>query len=599
MRARFHETVCRSGLAAAFLLLLVPAPPARAATTTTTTYRYNADGAPTAITTQVDDGKPSTVYLTWDNFTPDSGDPSNGTVGAGDGNLVALGATPGAAESQLRFDRYDRLSGYSAAAVDVDYAYYADGTLASSSTGGDALRFYYGSGSRPPMTNIRQADLWSAHLGPVRHLSDGTEQVLFLHRKDTLGSYDPAEKSLTPYRYDAYGKRASSAEVAHSYDIRDNPWQYAGEYRDELTGLHYLRARWYSSELPSFVSRDPQAHFNRYGYGDASPVMMVDPDGMRAAFLGELDHGLQTFVDDLSRGVQGHLIRVLFSPVLYPLQILAYPSAFWQELRHDPAADAFLGASLLAATIGGGWFGLSVAHLELVQTGIGVGQSISSGFGDFRHGSHFDAGAFAQGLESSIGAGFLHADTGLFAKNPFNLSIGEVEGFQSAARTGKLALQDNEALIFRMRDPDQQRHWTSPLLEVLRMGYYHEGLIAITKDSVLATEFYLGVQAVDVEGESARGALRLLRDEAQLPADDPSGVPRSARPVRPIDLQFELVGKFKNFSSRDFTSNPRNMKIPGESKEEMIANQRSRYQMLFNNCHRHVASILKLLRARN
>src|SRR5262245_28388092 len=49
------------------LVILIAAPAAAGTTsvqTTTTTYQYNADGAPTAVTTQVDDGPASTVYLT-------------------------------------------------------------------------------------------------------------------------------------------------------------------------------------------------------------------------------------------------------------------------------------------------------------------------------------------------------------------------------------------------------------------------------------------------------------------------------------------------------------------------------------------------------
>src|SRR5262245_59683939 len=52
-------------------------------TTTKKTYQYNSDGAPTAVTTQVDGGTPSTVYLTWDNFVPSVADPTTGTVARG------------------------------------------------------------------------------------------------------------------------------------------------------------------------------------------------------------------------------------------------------------------------------------------------------------------------------------------------------------------------------------------------------------------------------------------------------------------------------------------------------------------------------------
>jgi len=80
--------------------------------TITTTYTYNADGAPTAVTTQVDTAPATSTYLTWDNFTPDSAAPATGTIGAADGNLIGIGASPGLTglSTQLSYDVRDRLT---------------------------------------------------------------------------------------------------------------------------------------------------------------------------------------------------------------------------------------------------------------------------------------------------------------------------------------------------------------------------------------------------------------------------------------------------------------------------------------------------------
>ena len=66
--------------------------------TTATTYQYNADGALTAVTTQVGAQSPSTVYLTWDDFVPGTVDPASGQVLAGNGNLIGFGPTPGSSD---------------------------------------------------------------------------------------------------------------------------------------------------------------------------------------------------------------------------------------------------------------------------------------------------------------------------------------------------------------------------------------------------------------------------------------------------------------------------------------------------------------------
>jgi YD repeat-containing protein len=91
-----------------------------------TTYQYNADGAATAVTTEVEGQTPSTVYLTWGNFVPSSSDPSTGTVLAANGNLRGYGPTPGSAfTTQFEYDQLDRLTGAAAAgAQSTAYTYY-------------------------------------------------------------------------------------------------------------------------------------------------------------------------------------------------------------------------------------------------------------------------------------------------------------------------------------------------------------------------------------------------------------------------------------------------------------------------------------------
>lgn len=83
--SRLGVTICALLVCASFA---GPAIAATVATTTVTTYSYDADGAPTAITMQVDGGDSSTVYLTWQNFVPDPDDPTTGSVSAADGNLA-------------------------------------------------------------------------------------------------------------------------------------------------------------------------------------------------------------------------------------------------------------------------------------------------------------------------------------------------------------------------------------------------------------------------------------------------------------------------------------------------------------------------------
>jgi RHS repeat-associated protein len=105
-------------------------------------------------------------------------------------------------------------------------------------------------------------------LGSTRLLTDGTGQV------------------TDRYVYDAFGRL-----IAHAGGS-GNAYQFAGEQRDS-TGLDYLRARYYNSDLGRFISKDAFAgHLaspiseNAYVYANANPINFTDPSGYES--LGEL-----------------------------------------------------------------------------------------------------------------------------------------------------------------------------------------------------------------------------------------------------------------------------------------------------------------------
>ena len=119
-----------------------------------------------------------------------------------------------------------------------------------------------------------------------------------------VGEYDPSKASPNDWAYvhgDAQNNRAltnSAAQVGKWWDYdawgtlrsesgpQDSSFDYAGEQRDEETGLIFLRSRYYHPGLGRFVSRDgyggqdfsPQS-WNRYAYTENDPVNSIDPDG--------------------------------------------------------------------------------------------------------------------------------------------------------------------------------------------------------------------------------------------------------------------------------------------------------------------------------
>src|SRR6185503_16194443 len=90
--------------------------------------------------------------------------------------------------------------------------------------------------------------------------------------RDGLGSSlsltDATGMTQTDYAYGAFGRSASSGSG------NNNSAQYTGREND-LTGLQYNRARYYSSTLHRFISEDPigfAGGINAYAYTADDPV---------------------------------------------------------------------------------------------------------------------------------------------------------------------------------------------------------------------------------------------------------------------------------------------------------------------------------------
>lgn len=98
-----------------------------------------------------------------------------------------------------------------------------------------------------------------------------------------------AGKDSLSYVYDAYGnmkKLGMYKDVSTDSAAYASPYGYNGEYSHALSGLQYLRARYYNAESGSFISKDSYAgnirsilSANRYTYGENNPLGYADPSG--------------------------------------------------------------------------------------------------------------------------------------------------------------------------------------------------------------------------------------------------------------------------------------------------------------------------------
>ena len=77
------------------------------------------------------------------------------------------------------------------------------------------------------------------------------------------------------YQYDAFGENVARDERI------PNHLKYNAQIEDELTGLYYLRARYYNASLGRFTQEDVIYNdgLNLYAYCGSNPVMYCDPSG--------------------------------------------------------------------------------------------------------------------------------------------------------------------------------------------------------------------------------------------------------------------------------------------------------------------------------
>jgi len=137
-----------------------------------------------------------------------------------------------------------------------------------------------------PSGQISSSAVFGIGMGPISQAAAGARTFLLV---DGLGSTreltDTTGKVVGGYVYDAFG--TTLAQVGSAV----TEYQFAGELRDTLTGLDFLRARYMDTELDRFVSRDQTAGTmndqnmsNTYVYANADSVNRIDPSGYFSLF---------------------------------------------------------------------------------------------------------------------------------------------------------------------------------------------------------------------------------------------------------------------------------------------------------------------------
>ncbi len=114
---------------------------------------------------------------------------------------------------------------------------------------------------------------YNAEQGYLSLLTDG--------HGSTRAVADATAQILQQYNYDAYGNALGFNAAEAMTNLL-----YSGEQFNPVSGLQYLRARWYNPQSGRFNRLDPYAgnqesplSFHKYAYGHGNPVSFVDPSG--------------------------------------------------------------------------------------------------------------------------------------------------------------------------------------------------------------------------------------------------------------------------------------------------------------------------------
>jgi RHS repeat-associated protein len=194
------------------------------------------------------------------------------------GNLST--ETQGGVTTTYTWDARNRLTGISRTGLTAAFVYDGLGRRNSKTINGTTTGFWYDghdlyaelTGPTPSSTYIRGLSIDEAYIR--KGASDE------FYETDALGSSialtNAAGASQTTYTYEPFGNTTQSGTAS------SNAFQYTGREND-ITGLYYYRARYFSPKFHRFLTEDPlglAAGVNVYAYTDNNPQKFTDPRGL-------------------------------------------------------------------------------------------------------------------------------------------------------------------------------------------------------------------------------------------------------------------------------------------------------------------------------
>jgi RHS repeat-associated protein len=203
------------------------------------------------------------------------------------------------------------------------YGYTADGRLCcawpDAALGGPASSFLFDGDHMVAALDAAGQPRWEAVWGPGRDRllewtdtasGSGRHLVLTDERNSVRATWSPAAARLdSSVDYTPEGRftarNTDGKAVCTEPIVGDRcslpagmPFGFASAYRSPVTGLIWMRQRWYSPELAQFLTRDPlgpQESHNLYAYAGFEPVNRIDPLGLQSTVVDDVRGSLSAW----------------------------------------------------------------------------------------------------------------------------------------------------------------------------------------------------------------------------------------------------------------------------------------------------------------
>ena len=210
--------------------------------------------------------------------------------------------TPPASTWQLTYDPFNRLSAITGPGLSAGYKVAATGLRVEKTVNGTTTRFVYGINGQLLHENATTTGRRTHHLylngkpiAFVRSNGPGNGNVLYHLHADHLGRperiTDPSNAIVWRARLAAFNHSVTLDQIG-GYHLG-----FPGQYRDTETGFAYNIHRDYDPATGRYLQSDPiglNGGINTYAYAMNSPVMMIDPLGLRGCPPPPPESGLES-----------------------------------------------------------------------------------------------------------------------------------------------------------------------------------------------------------------------------------------------------------------------------------------------------------------